>query len=419
MLLQVYLYNPKQYNMNNMMMMMTFLFRKNKFKSNYNSVRNIKTVAKIPSPSPNPQPNLNQSTLQVPSVNETKSMESFNQKVNNLVFNPENRLKLPNSHKRSHSEISSNKGVIDPGHVTKKPLDINSINDKTKNWIIEVKNDIPKDSSVPEEYKQEPVRAPISFNETPEQFNEAVKLLEVKLNETKNEIYRLSDEIQTICDQVEEYVEANLEMIIRVAQCTPWNNRSLYSENGSPIGSVILDNRSVRSDNNSVSSVISDNGNVRSENGSNNGNVALEKSKEVFSNASSRVSGSDHGNVASDNSNGILSNASSDQIQGYKPEPLNSGLPLNDVEYTDMFRFDNIIHKNYNIYMQGNDTVDYRMAYEYLIDSLNTLDNMILEHQTLLTLENNILQRNVNIAIESENITSNIDSILEVLNSFN
>lgn len=319
-------------------------------------------------------------------------MESCNQKVNNLVINPENRLILPNSLKRSHSEISSNKGINDQGHITKKPLDINAINDKTKNWIDGVKSDIPENSNVPVEYKQEPVRAPLSFDET----SKSIVELEVELNKTKNEIYRLSDEIQTIFDQVEEYVEANSDMLIRVAQHTPWNNRLLYSEGGSPAGSVRSDNQSV---NGSVRSDIqSDNGNIRSNNQSDNGNVATDNNNEVLSNASSRVSGSD-------------------QNQGY--EPLDSGLPLNDVEYTDMFRFDNIIHNNYIIYMQGNDTVDYRMAYEYLIDSLNNLDSMILEHQNLLSLENNILQRNVNITIDSESITSNIDSILELLSSVN
>lgn len=387
-------------------MVFIYDFKYIKMSKKFNTgVRNINTVSKIPKLNPNPNPNLNQS-IQVPSYNETRSLESCNQRVNNLFLNPENRLTVPNSLKRSYSDISSNQGINDQGHITKKPLDINTINDNTNNWIKEVKSDIPEDSNVPEEYQQEPARAPISLNETVEQ-------LEVKLNEIKKEIYRLSDEVQINFEQVEEYVEANGDMMIRVVQRRPWNNRNISSEEVSPVSSVRSynqsDNGNIASDNQS------DNGNIALDNQSDNGNVATDNNNELLpDNASSKVSDLDN--------NEILSNASSrdsgyDQVQSF--EPLDSGLPLNEVEYNEMFRFDNIIHNNYTIYMQGDDTIDYRMAYEYLIDSLNNLDILIQEHNNLLSVENNIIQRNVNLVMESEIISSNIDSLLNMLNAIN
>ncbi len=213
-------------------------------------------------------------------------------------------------------------------------------------------------------------------------------------------------------------------MLVRVAQSTPWNNRILYSEDVSPVHSVRSvsesDNANValydQSDNGNVAlDDKSDNGNVALDNKSDNRNVATDNNNELLpDNTSSRVSDLDN--------NEILSNASSrfsgsDQAQGY--EPLDSGLPLNDVEYTGMFRFDNIIHNNYIIYLQGEDTVDYRMAYEYLIDSLNNLDSLIHEHQNLMSVETNILQKNVDIVTASESISHNIDLLLELISSIN
>lgn len=395
-----------------------FIIKRYKIKPSYHycCVRNINTISKIPSPNVSPNPNLNQSTLQVPSFNDTRSLESCNQKVNNLVLNPENRLTIPNSLKRSHSDISSNKGINDEGHLTKKPLKIDSRKD-TEKWLDEEKRDIPEDSNVPQEYQQEPVRIPVSSNQTVEQ-------LEIKLNQTKNEIYRLTDEVESIFEQVEEYVGANGDMLVRVAQSTPWNNRILYSEDVSPVHSVRSvsesDNANVALDDQSDNGNValddkSDNGNVALDNKSDNRNVATDNNNELLpDNTSSRVSDLDN--------NEILSNASSrfsgsDQAQGY--EPLDSGLPLNDVEYTGMFRFDNIIHNNYIIYLQGEDTVDYRMAYEYLIDSLNNLDSLIHEHQNLMSVETNILQKNVDIVTASESISHNIDLLLELISSIN
>jgi hypothetical protein len=94
-------------------------------------------------------------------------------------------------------------------------------------------------------------------------------------------------------------------------------------------------------------------------------------------------------------------------------EPLNNGVASSDALYSYMQRFDYMVHNNYKILMKGIDNVDYRVGYEYLIDSLNILDQIIIEQHILVQLENIILPLYDKLEIQSYTINN------EIINTFN
>jgi hypothetical protein len=108
-----------------------------------------------------------------------------------------------------------------------------------------------------------------------------------------------------------------------------------------------------------------------------------------------------------------------DYVHNSLLEPLNSNIPLNEIIYTGHLRFDQFIHSNYSIHMSGIDNIDYRMAYEYLIDSLNDLDNLIQQYDVLEGLERSILPLNIGFNCQTPLISNNITNILELLSQFN
>jgi hypothetical protein len=82
----------------------------------------------------------------------------------------------------------------------------------------------------------------------------------------------------------------------------------------------------------------------------------------------------------------ILSDNSSiveEPTQDVGMEPLDNSPLSSYIIYSDQIRSDHIIHNNYFIHMRGIDNVDYRIAYEYIVECLDYLDRLIVKHQTL------------------------------------
>lgn len=100
-------------------------------------------------------------------------------------------------------------------------------------------------------------------------------------------------------------------------------------------------------------------------------------------------------------------------------EPLDNGVPFNEVIYSGQMRSDNIIYNNYSIHMSGNDNIDYRMAYEYLTECLDGLNKLIIEHQALIALEREITPVTNQIIAQAMKVEWEISSILEILSHFN
>jgi uncharacterized protein YjaG (DUF416 family) len=117
--------------------------------------------------------------------------------------------------------------------------------------------------------------------------------------------------------------------------------------------------------------------------------------------------------ILSDNSSSV-----DESTQNIGMEALDNGIPSSHVIYSEQMRSDHIIHNNYSIHMSGIDDVDYRMAYEYLIEYLDTIDRLIVQHQTLSKLENIILPLNNELEVQASIIESEIISLFEVLNQF-
>lgn len=115
----------------------------------------------------------------------------------------------------------------------------------------------------------------------------------------------------------------------------------------------------------------------------------------------------------------VLTVAASDTTVGMFP--LNDGQLPQDVTYNvTANRIDQYVHSNYLIHMQGKDTMDYRVAFEYLKDTLDNLHIMIVNYNyieeltTILNKMGIILKDLDSGCIESEAI-----KLLELLSSIN
>lgn len=103
-------------------------------------------------------------------------------------------------------------------------------------------------------------------------------------------------------------------------------------------------------------------------------------------------------------------------IENVGMEPLDNGVLINQVIYSDQIRADDIIYSNYIIHMRGIDNLDYRMVYEDIVECLNNLDLLIAEYQALEATEKAILPLvNGLFDIEYELVSQQISSILELL----
>ena len=116
---------------------------------------------------------------------------------------------------------------------------------------------------------------------------------------------------------------------------------------------------------------------------------------------------------------GTLDNNSNVPGQDVGMEPLDSGIALTDVMYSNNPRSEHIIHNNYSIDMDGIDNMEFRMTYEYLIECLDHLDELIDRHQEMEALERVILPLNSALGIESSPVEVEISAFLEIFSHFN
>ncbi len=109
----------------------------------------------------------------------------------------------------------------------------------------------------------------------------------------------------------------------------------------------------------------------------------------------------------------------SDPHVGVGLEPLNNGLMFNEVTYSGMLRQDQHIHSNYMIKMRGIDDMEYRATYDYLIDTLNYLDHLIMKYKLVHYLEDILIRWNPAIEIHGRVLKSEIHNILDLVSVFN
>ena len=115
----------------------------------------------------------------------------------------------------------------------------------------------------------------------------------------------------------------------------------------------------------------------------------------------------------------ILSDNSSiveEPTQDVGMEPLDNSPLSSYIIYSDQIRSDHIIHNNYFIHMRGIDNIDYRMVYYDIIECLDNLNRLIVEHQALEATERAMLPIvNGLFDIQHEVVREEISSILETL----
>jgi len=202
-------------------------------------------------------------------------------------------------------------------------------------------------------------------------------------NQVKSEAYRIIDDIQTSVGLLEMYV-GNSQIRIEELEQSIYNQIRVLENTGASEGVPVL-----MSDNDSDSdSSISDN----SDNGFN-----LNEPNIIAAHHSPQAD-------------------STPLIIGM--EPLNNGISSNLVIYNHEMRYDQFVHNNYSIHMSGIDTVDYRMSYEYLIESLDYLDRLIVQHQTLDAIERVILPLNNGLDAQAQEVEIEISTIFELLSQF-
>nr|YP_004935029.1 hypothetical protein PSOM_06 [Penicillium solitum]AER26653.1 hypothetical protein PSOM_06 [Penicillium solitum] len=103
-------------------------------------------------------------------------------------------------------------------------------------------------------------------------------------------------------------------------------------------------------------------------------------------------------------------------IENVGMEPLDNGVLINQVTYSDQIRADDIIYNNYIIHMRGIDNIDYRMVYCDIVECLDNLDLLIAEYQALEATERAILPLVDGLFNTAhEVVREQISSILEVL----
>lgn len=96
-------------------------------------------------------------------------------------------------------------------------------------------------------------------------------------------------------------------------------------------------------------------------------------------------------------------------------EPLNYGIPINEVTYSDLMRIDSIAYSNYSIDMQGLDDMAYRSAYIDIIDCINNLDILIALQQRMVQLEQFLAPLSNQLDLDSGSIGQEISCILNIL----
>jgi len=400
----------------------------------------------------------------------------------NMVDSSLNQISLEaRGIKRSQGDLSS-PYLSDNDHLNKKVLkemsqdNEESINtpsgSNTEDWVNKTSDvaQIPEESKIPDNYLSEPATI---WGGLHDHFSK----LNLRCAEAKAEANALVDEINMSRELLEQYMD---NVTVRVREIIPSefseniNYDSTYesdSENGNaipdnnPMGLYLptdsSDNTESSNDDasvsgnsnedNSLSSNLNEDNSLSSnlnEDNSVSSNLNEDNSLSGNSNDANSVSGNSNdaslvsGNYISspinpelaDNPELTIHNSSasdddvlsvnvstdvSDPHTGVGLEPLNNGLKFNEVTYSGMLRQDQHIHSNYMIKMRGIDDMEYRATYDYLIDTLNYLDHLIMKYKLVHYLEDVLIRWNPAIEIHGRVLKSEINNILDLVSVFN
>lgn len=368
--------------------------------------KNINTQSLSPKSSTITKETLDQSVPNISPIPESVNQETIDQAIKHIN---QNNPELVVHVKRKSPDTLSDQGPSGENVFNKKAKFSHENENDTENTIIEsIESDAPQLEN---------------------QLRDLTKNIESHA-ETKNEAYRLIDDIQSTISLLEDYME-NIETRVEEIE------ESIYARN---IDINNLENNAdmprLMSDE-SLSSVSShshsNDWEIHSEQDMDNNpdlNILdLENiDEEVVEANFTEDNNFEQNNITLDNNywinngrifNPIPSDNSSVVDINVGMEPLDNGVSFSDVIYSGQMRSDNIIYNNYSIHMSGNDNIDYRMAYEYLTECLDGLDKLIAEHQTLVSLEREIVPVTNEFIVQAMNIEVEISGILEILSHFN
>jgi hypothetical protein len=357
------------------------------------------------------------------------------------------------------------------GHLDKKVLkqipqdneeSINILYESTQNWVNKTFDiaQVSEESKIPDNYSSEPVARA-------DDLNVRITDLNVNYQNIKAEAYELIDEMNTTSELLKMYMD---DIFLRVRERNPSSfsdgidydstfdsdsemginipdnklgvNLPTDSENQSELsrlGDLILNNayvpKLVRGNSNDASSVsnnsndtslVPDNLNDTNLVPNNLNDTNLVPGNTITSPINPELADNPELTVhyeTRSNDDVLSINIStdiSDPHLGVGLEPLNSGLQLKQVTYSGMLREDNVRLENFVINMRGEDTMEYRIAYDYLIDTINHLENLISKYQILRYFEEIVFRWNPElIDMENHIIFSEIHNILDLVSQFN
>lgn len=394
------------------------------------------------------QQNLEQ-YMNVSQSNSIKSPSDFDNNYNNSIteqaileinkgnINLDSQEK-PRGIKRKIEESSSD--IIDSGPSSKKHLMSNDgeqlVNDSstsklnaTQNWVKDISQTeqlTPEQSTIPTTYKEEVV----GICKDHEGWVEYV----IKTHaEAKVEAYRLIDDVSITSELLQDYAK---EIFIRVRERIPTKfSRDVDydstfdsdSENGNELpdlgresltglmeprlspdnqgNSNSEDEDEALSETSSEESDHIDVGNSEpgsSVSGDSSSSSGLESLVErFFSNRGVTVNDpvldaeypemavhhSSSSNDAIAEGNVSTDSAVSDPFQGSGLVDLNNGLGLQEVTYSGLYREDQHSISNYLINTRGTDDLDYRSAFEYIVDAITNLDLLIVKYELAAQME--------------------------------
>ena len=436
------------------------------------NLRGINSLAVIPRTSSSQgKINNDQNSISGLQTDSTLSQEQT-EAVLNVVDTNLNRFTIGSRGTKRPQVDELSPDLSDSGHLDKKVLKQMSQNNEEsinipsgsniEDWVNKISNiaEIPEESKIPENSLYESIARVDNFHE---RYLELIS----KYTDIKTVANKLVDEINMSHELLEMYMD---DVRVRVREVIPSSfsediDYDSTFESDSENGNAIPDNTNIglylptdsednselSNDANSVSKYLKD-ANFASEN-SNDANSVSENLNDVNSvsentNNASLVSGNTNnaslvpGNTidspinpeladnpeltvynkpASDDDVLSINNSTdvSDPYTGVGLEPLDSGLKLNESTYSGMLRQDQHIHSNYLINLRGDDTMEYRATYEYLIDTLNHLDDLIFKYNLVHYLENLLIWWNPNIDIYSDVLKSEICDILDLISMFN
>lgn len=99
--------------------------------------------------------------------------------------------------------------------------------------------------------------------------------------------------------------------------------------------------------------------------------------------------------------------------------PLDNGQLADQVTYSELWRQDQYDPSNYLIHIQGIDNMNFRRAYEYVIDALNNMDMLIIKHNAMTALERTLAEAGVEVTNQSHDILLRGSELFEFISTFN